>query len=315
MSRPLRIEYFGAWYHVMNRGARYQNIFLNDTHREFFLELLRELFEDYGVETHAYCLMDNHYHLLCHTPLGNLGRGMRHLNGVYTQRFNRLESLDSSLFRGRYKAIAVDADNYLQQVSRYIHRNPLGAGMNEKLESYAWSSYPVYLQQMEKPDWLTINAVLSYFGRSVERYQDYVEAGVDNEMQRFYARQHMSPIMGSQIFKDRLLKMAKCDVAESPELRRAAFDMSISDIVCKVCKIYGVQTKQLHASARGQKNEPRLVAMYLARKLAGMTYPSIAAYFDLGHYKSATSTITRVQQDNKLLRKAEWFRRRWSNNI
>jgi REP-associated tyrosine transposase len=313
MSRPLRIEYPGAWYHVMNRGARYQDIFLNNDHYELFLKLLCELFEDYGMEVHAYCLMKNQYHLLCHTPLGNLGRSMRHLNGVYTQRFNRLENLDGPLFRGRYKAILIDADNYLQQVSRYIHRTALETGMAKKLENYDWSSYPAYLQQTKPPGWLMVNTVLGYFGGSAEHYQEYVESGLENEMQRFYAGRHLSPIMGSQSFKDRLLKTATCDVVESPELRRAIFSVPIKEIVCRVCKIYSVQNKQLHESTRGQKNEPRLIAMYLARKLAGMTYPAIAAYFDLGHYKSATSAITRVQQDKKLLRKAEWFKRKWNS--
>jgi putative transposase len=315
MSRPLRIEYPGAWYHVMNRGARYQDVFLNDTHRELFLELLCELFEDYGVEIHAYCLMDNHYHLLCHTPQGNLGRGMRHLNGVYTQRFNRLENLDGSLFRGRYKAIVVDADSYLQQVSRYIHLNPLEADMVDDPVSYSWSSYPAYLHRTKKPEWLTTNAVLGYFDGCSERYQTYVEAGVDTETQRFYGKQRGSPIMGDKRFKDRLLETTEYDVMESPESRRVMTRMSISEIESRVCQAYAVQIDQLHKSIRGQKNEPRLVAMYLSRKIGGMTYPAIAAHYNLGHYKSAASAIIRVQEDERLLRKAEQFRRKWDHTI
>lgn len=313
MSRPLRIEYPGAWYHVMNRGARHQDIFFNDTHRTLFLELLRELFEDYGIETHAYCLMDNHYHLLLHTPFGNLSRGIRHLNGVYTQRFNRLEGFDGALFRGRYKAIVVDADNHLQQVSRYIHRNPLEANMIEDLESYAWSSYPAYLRRTKKPNWLAISTVLSYFGRRSARYQTYVEAGVDTETQKFYTRQHLSPIMGGKPFKEQLLKAAEYDALESVESRRVMTRVPIAEIERRICQAYGVPIKRLHESIRGQKNEPRLVTMYLARKLGGMTYPAIATHFNLGHYKSATSAITRVEQDTKLLRRAEQFRRKWTD--
>jgi len=97
----------------MNRGAGRQMIFVQDTHREIFLELLREIHEMFEVETHAYCLMDNHYHLLLRTPQGNLSRAMRHLNGVYTQRYNRIQKTDGPLYRGRYKAILIDVDAYL----------------------------------------------------------------------------------------------------------------------------------------------------------------------------------------------------------
>ena len=118
MARPLRIEYPGAWYHVMNRGAGRKKIFNATPHYELFLTLLEEVSERFGAEIHAYCLMGNHYHLLLHTPEGNLQRSMRHLNGVYTQRYNRMRGTDGPLFRGRYKAIVVDADHYLLHLSR-----------------------------------------------------------------------------------------------------------------------------------------------------------------------------------------------------
>src|SRR6056297_699146 len=154
MARPLRIEFEGAWYHVMNRGAARRDVFVSDTQRERFIQLLADLVDRFGIATHAYCLMGNHYHLLLHTPLGNLGRGMRHLNGVYTQFFNRDQGRDGALFRGRYKAILVDADAYLLHLSSYIHRNPLEAGMVECLTNYPWSSYAAYAGQTKPPPWL-----------------------------------------------------------------------------------------------------------------------------------------------------------------
>src|ERR1700733_6569213 len=108
MPRPLRIEYEDAWYHVMNRGANHQPIFYTEVHREIFINLLKEISEKYFVEIHAFCLMDNHYHLLINTPLPNLSRAMRHLDGLYTQRFNIMEKRDGSLFRGRYKSILIE---------------------------------------------------------------------------------------------------------------------------------------------------------------------------------------------------------------
>ena len=118
MSRPQRIIYEDAWYHVMNRGAGRRKIFNDRADREIFLETLGEACHQFCIEVHAYCLMGNHYHLLLKTPQANLSRAMRHINGVYTQRYNRSNKTDGSLFRGRYQAILVDSDAYL------LHLNP-----------------------------------------------------------------------------------------------------------------------------------------------------------------------------------------------
>ena len=120
MSRPLRIEYPGAWYHVMNRGRRREKIFYEDKDYQLFLDLLGNLQDLYDLEIHAYSLMPNHYHCLVRTPRSNLGRAMRHLDGVYTQKFNRLYKSDGAIFRGRYKAILVEEDTYVTELVRYI---------------------------------------------------------------------------------------------------------------------------------------------------------------------------------------------------
>ena len=125
MTRPLRIEYEDAYYHVMNRGRGRQWVFPAADYYEDYLQCLSEANKRFGIEIHAYCLIGNHYHLLIKTPRGNLGRAMRHIDGVYTQRHNRRKRTDGPLFRGRYKAIVVDVSSYLLQVSRYIHRNPI----------------------------------------------------------------------------------------------------------------------------------------------------------------------------------------------
>ena len=125
MSRPLRIEYEDAFYHVMNRGRGRENTFLSDGDFKYFLYCIEQASLRFNIEVHSYCLMTNHYHLLIKTPDANLGRAMKHINGLYTQYFNRAHNTDGALFRGRYKAVLVDADNYLLHVSRYIHRNPI----------------------------------------------------------------------------------------------------------------------------------------------------------------------------------------------
>jgi len=125
MARPIRIEYENAYYHVMNRGRGHQAIFKNDHYYHAFIDTLSEASERFDLVVHGYCLMGNHYHLLLQTPHANLGRVMRHINGVYTQRYNRLKKTDGPLFRGRYKAILIEEDAYLLRLSRYIHRNPI----------------------------------------------------------------------------------------------------------------------------------------------------------------------------------------------
>ena len=127
MSRPLRIEYPEAWYHVMNHGRRSENVFLKKRDYHTFIELLKEASELWTVAIAAFCLMPNHYHLLIRTPQGNLSRFMRHVNGVYTQRFNKNNNYEGQLFKGRFKSILVYGDSYLLQLLRYIHRNPIRA--------------------------------------------------------------------------------------------------------------------------------------------------------------------------------------------
>ena len=156
MSRPLRIQYPGAWYHVMNRGRRGESVFVDKGDYAIFVELLKEVVDMYKMRVAAYCLIPNHYHLLLQTPGGDLSRCMRHVNGIYTQRFNRTHHCDGQLFRGRYKSILVDGDSYLLELVRYIHRNPLKAGLAKKLSDYEWSSHRAYLGQINIPRQVTL---------------------------------------------------------------------------------------------------------------------------------------------------------------
>jgi REP element-mobilizing transposase RayT len=299
MSRPLRIEFPGAWYHVMNRGAAHRNVFTRNRHRSLFLDLLEDLLRMFQVELHAYCLMDNHYHLLMHTPKGNLQRAMRHLNGVYTQRHNRLERTDGPLFRGRYKAILVDADAYLLSVSRYIHLNPVEAGVVKIPSEYPWSSYPAYIGLAKRPAWLHTGQSLRMIGqrRVQERYRAFVELGVDGETARFYAAKKASPILGGDAFRKQVLedRRGHCEVPEARRLRPAP---GLPDIVDAVAEVYGVARETIMTASRGRgaKNPARAMALYVSRKLAGAPLNEIAGYFGLRHYGSVSGVVSRVQQ-------------------
>ena len=181
MSRPLRLEFPGAIHHVTARGNARGAIFLDDEDRQRFLGCLGEVVTRFGWLCHAYCLMDNHYHLLIETPRGNLSAGMRQLNGVYTQRFDRRHDRVGHVFQGRFKAIVVDRDGYLLELCRYVVLNPVRAGVVKRIERYPWSSYPATMGFAAAPAWLTTDWVLGQFGKrgAVARrgYAEFVAQG------------------------------------------------------------------------------------------------------------------------------------------
>jgi putative transposase len=156
MARPLRILYPGAVYHITSRGNERKAVFKSIRDREKFLEYLESAVEKYQALIHAYCLMDNHYHLLLETPSGNLPRIMRHINGAYTTYFNVKRDRSGHLFQGRYKAILVEKDEYAKELSRYIHLNPVRGKMVESPEEYVWSSYQSYIGIQKTPKWLYV---------------------------------------------------------------------------------------------------------------------------------------------------------------
>jgi len=300
MARPLRINYPGAWHHVMNRGGGSRIIFNDDHQRGVFLELLADLNRMFRVEIHAYCLMDNHYHLLVHTPEGNLQRGMRHLNGVYTQRYNRIEKTDGPLFRGRYKAILIEPDAYLLNVSRYIHLNPTAAGLVERASDYPWSSYRAYVGAVSKSEWLHADFVLSMIGQDQrqEHYRRFVEAGIDEETATFFGKRKWRPILGSNGFRTRLLSNLENN-PEIPETREAVKKPSLSTIVTLVAGLFSISEEEVLRSGfrgRGKINPGRMSAIYIARKIAGYRLNEIASYFGLGHYASVSGIVTRCQR-------------------
>ena len=136
MARPLRITYPGAFYHITSRGNERKSVFKSRQDRIRFLGYLCSASERYDAVVHAYCLMDNHYHLLLETPSGNLPQIMRHINGAYTTYFNVKRSRSGHLFQGRYKSILVEKDEYAKELSRYIHLNPVRANMVAVPEEY-----------------------------------------------------------------------------------------------------------------------------------------------------------------------------------
>ncbi|MBL4622413.1 MAG: transposase [Immundisolibacteraceae bacterium] len=302
MTRPLRIEYEDAYYHVMNRGRGRQQVFPGTDYYKAFLKCLSEAHDRFGIEAHAWCLMGNHYHLLLKTPRGNLSRAMRHIDGVYTQRHNRLRKTDGPLFRGRYKSIVIDASSYLLQVSRYIHRNPIEVRtpLVGKLEDYPWSSYGAYIDQAEVPAYLTRDSVYGDLGsrRPVAAYLDYVTQGDDEETQRFYGLKNRPAIWGDQHFKEYARERA---VSQDQEIDKKGLTelAAPKDILKAVASYYGVPLADLKKARRGRgvKSTPRRVAMKLCQQLAGSTLQEMAGIFNVGHYSTVSQTIGRLNRE------------------
>ena len=163
MARPLRIEFPNAFYHVTSRGDGREAIYLQPDDFLDFLKLFNEVSQRFLWRCHAYCLMTNHYHLLLQTQEGNLSWGMRHLNGVYTQRFNRRHRRVGHVLQGRYKAILVDADGYLLEQARYMVLNPVRANMLKAAGQWPWSSYRAMIGKTLCPPWLETDQVLGHF--------------------------------------------------------------------------------------------------------------------------------------------------------
>jgi REP element-mobilizing transposase RayT len=183
MTRPLRLEFPGALYHVTARGDRKNAIYCDDIDRMAWLRILARVCERHNFLVHSFCQMNNHYHILIETREANLSHGMRQLNGTYTQHFNRRHDLVGHLFQGRYKAILVQKESYLLEVARYVVLNPVRAKLVCLPDEWQWSSYRYFMRQHSVPDWLHTDWLLKQFGTSrpaaLLAFRDFVLAGLE----------------------------------------------------------------------------------------------------------------------------------------
>lgn len=309
MPRPLRLEFKNAWYHVMNRGAGYQDIFKTNKHRQMFLELLADASNLVGIKVHAYCLMGNHYHLLINTPRANLSRAMRHINGLYTQHFNRSIKRDGPLFRGRYKAVIVDQDGYLLQVSRYIHLNPVEAGMCEQPHRYQWSSYTYYLDELNKPHWLVTDEILSMISKKNRgaAYKKFVMEGVDFETKQFYKKANTASMFGGKKFKEtHLKKLDKNRIyASKADYNRTRDLPSLDEINSACARHFNIDESDLYISGRGIKNDMRKIGMYACRMWGSEKLSKIAEIYQCQSHSNVSNAVNDIKKrlltDKKLM--------------
>jgi REP element-mobilizing transposase RayT len=305
MGRPLRIEFAGAQYHVTSRGNERRDVFKNQRDREQFLSYLESAVFRYGAVIHAYCLMNNHYHLLLETPSGNLSQIMQHINGAYTNYFNVKRKRFGHLFQGRYKAILIEADAYAQELSRYIHLNPVRAGMVSRPEAYKWSSYLDYIGERKSPEWMKTAFILDYFGKdkdACKKYQRFVEDLIEHEYASPLEGATAATILGGAEFVAEITARhldGKQPDRDLPAVRKLSARPSMDAIIEVAQNLSG--GSRLSAKA----------GIYLCHKYSGAKLKEIGERFGIG--ESAVSQASRrlaqeLERDNELKKLVEKMR-------
>jgi putative transposase len=314
MSRAPRIEFAGALYHVMTRGDRRAPLFLDDKDRFKFLEYLEQGATRYGVLVHCYVLMGNHFHLLVTTPQANLSRWMQQLKTAYTVFFNRRHGMVGHLFQGRFKSIVVEAENYLLELSRYLHLNPVGRETTgegtpeerrERLRIYPWSSYRGYAGLGKAKRFIATQAIeevfKSFTGQewSPIQYRRWVEEGLLKHLDDPFSAVKWQQVLGDEDFlqevKDRWnQKETKPRMYGQQKVWSAA--LSAEELLKKVSRYFGVKPAEILNSGI-RKNAARRCAMVLGWDLCGMSHAQIAAMFGAPSSNSVAQMIRRTKEN------------------
>lgn len=292
MARPLRIEYPGAFYHVTARGNEQKDIFKSQRDREKFLSYLEAAVQRYGAIIHAYCLMNNHYHLMVETPQGNLSQIMKHINSSYTTYYNVKRKRAGHLLQGRYKAIIVDADAYATELSRYIHLNPVRVGSVRKPEDYSWSSCGSYTGDKTAPVWLKTDFVLGYFGLRKEtaqkKYRQFVYDLIDKDYTSPLLSTVASTILGNEEFVSELQERHLSDRSadrDLPALRELTGKPLPEDIMKAAQQAYPADERLAKKSA-----------IYLCHRYSGEKLKRIGELFQLSE-SGITQASKRFSQE------------------
>lgn len=301
MARKPRLHYPGACYHVILRGNAGQEIFFDKQDRSKFFFLLQEGVEKYKHRIHAYCLMTNHLHLAIQVGDVPLSRIIQNVSFRYTRYINSRRNQIGHLFQGRYKALLIDADSYLLELVRYIHNNPVRAGMVKLPEEYTWSSHAEYLGKVSVP-WLTTDWILSQFAgeerRARELYRDFVLAGKDEGFRKeFYQGNREGRILGEDSFVEEALKKAS---------QRISCKTTLAHVLLEVCREYAIGIEELSGGSRQKKiSEPRSVAAWLVRDIDHISLKDLSQRLkrDLSGLSQAASRLDQRMRKDRFLAK------------
>jgi putative transposase len=294
MSRPLRIEYDNAFYHIIARGERRETIFTCASDKEKFLTKVGESAEKYQLLIHAYVLMDNHYHLLVETPRGNLSQAMHYLNASYGNWFRYRYKIVGSVFHGRYKAILVEKDEYLKLLSAYIHLNPVRAGMVAEPSLYSHSSYRYYSQKLKQPGFLRTVDLLDMFNGKRSEYRkfvaSYVKKGSEIDSAEIYGK---NSLLGSESFLRRAFKEVReaggtVNEREQPDARDMKL-VNADDILEILLVDMRIEEEAIWKKKRG--NVYRKLLIYGLRRYTANSLKEIGALVKMDY--SAVSALAR----------------------
>lgn len=282
MARPLRIEYPGAYYHVMNRGLERREIFHKARDYETFAGLCLEIHKRFKVVFHAYCLMPNHYHLMLETPEGNLSRAMKHLDGVYTQGFNKRRGRVGPLFQGRYKALLIEKESYSLQLARYIHLNPVKAQLAKTPEDYLHSSFGYYAGRGKKPEFLETDWLLGQFHRNYGKAREGFYSFTLNGLKDPWTPEEGlrgGMILGSEGFFERIRRryLEGREDREIPELRKSRKTLEMEEIqtcVESCCEERGMRKRLVVWALK--RHTPLKLKEIAARIQTPVTYSAIS---------------------------------------
>lgn len=301
MARPLRIEYEGAFYHVTARGNERKKIFYSKADYEKFRCYLKEGEEKYGFVLHSYVLMTNHYHLLIATPEANLGKIMHYINGSYTNYINIKKKRSGHLFQGRYKAIVLDKDSYLLELSRYLHLNPVRAEMVENPEEYPYSSYKSYISKQAE-EIVSRDLILSMFGKggaeAGEKYRSFVESAKGFKNNSPLSKVYGGMILGGEGFIKEMLKKIDAEQWQKKEIshRKALKSASgAEEILDAVSDTFKASRSQIN----GDNSAAKKTAIYLMKKRTGATNQEIGELFGSISYSAIAKTYQRFSEQIK----------------
>ncbi len=275
MARPLRLEFPSALYHLTARGNARHDIFLDSIDRQAFLDALGREVDQQSWRCYAYCLMDNHYHLLIETPEANLVQGMRRLNGVYAQRFNRRHQRVGHLFQGRYKSIVVERERHLLELARYIVLNPVRAGMVDQPGAWPWSSYNATAKTLPSPPWLQVDWLLSQFGKrqrtAVPAYCEFVQDGLKASSPWDVLEGQIW--LGSEPFRSRMAAIIPTDSLDNvPACQTRSVRPSAEEIVTVVGEAYSIASELVLNRAHRSAFQ---TAIYLLRRVANLSLKEV----------------------------------------